>query len=447
MREDACTRCLDVKIVDFLKKQLSLRSDIPKMKTLYLFNPENDMALACGDPYYMAPANVRRMAAELSALPAWYADEGGEVLLDSSQRAEVLKSQCPLSLPVRWVTEVSFIYNKVCPWGWSPSLVRRLGEAGINADACPSRDRMERIRRLSGRQTAVQLLPRLRGVPSAHLCCDGSSQIKNSLSESEFPVSLFTSTVGESFILHSVEEVEKFVVAQPAALLKAPWSGSGRGIQYTSGDFPAPLKGWVEHILITQNEVVGEPCYDKLLDFAMEFLAESDGNIRFLGYSLFETDKRGSYKENMLAADADLESRLTDYVPVEVLHGIREKLVAELAIVIKGDYQGYLGVDMIICRIAEAGKESYALHPCVEINLRMNMGVVARLIYDRYVCQGTYGRYVIEYYRTPGEAEQTHQNLCRQYPLVIENGKVKSGYLSLTPVDESTAYQAYIIMD
>lgn len=75
------------------------------------------------------------------------------------------------------------------------------------------------------------------------------------------------------------------------------------------------------------------------------------------------------------------------------------------------------------------------------------MGVVARLIYDRYVCQGTYGRYVIEYYRTPGEAEQTHRNLCRQYPLVIENGKVKSGYLSLTPVDESTAYQAYIIMD
>lgn len=44
-------------------KHLSL---CPEMEALYLFNPENDMALACGDPYYMAPASARRMAAELS---------------------------------------------------------------------------------------------------------------------------------------------------------------------------------------------------------------------------------------------------------------------------------------------------------------------------------------------------------------------------------------------
>ena len=49
-------------------KHLSL---CPEMEALYLFNPENDMALACGDPYYMAPASARRMAAELSMLPAW----------------------------------------------------------------------------------------------------------------------------------------------------------------------------------------------------------------------------------------------------------------------------------------------------------------------------------------------------------------------------------------
>ncbi|WP_438871599.1 hypothetical protein [Phocaeicola sartorii] len=31
--------------------------------------------MGCGDPYYMAPANARRMAAELSVLPAWYAEQ------------------------------------------------------------------------------------------------------------------------------------------------------------------------------------------------------------------------------------------------------------------------------------------------------------------------------------------------------------------------------------
>ena len=45
-------------------KHLSL---CPEMEALYLFNPENDMALACGDPYYMAPASARRMAGFCSA--------------------------------------------------------------------------------------------------------------------------------------------------------------------------------------------------------------------------------------------------------------------------------------------------------------------------------------------------------------------------------------------
>ena len=35
-------------------KHLSL---CPEMEALYLFNPENDMALACGDPYYIIRFN------------------------------------------------------------------------------------------------------------------------------------------------------------------------------------------------------------------------------------------------------------------------------------------------------------------------------------------------------------------------------------------------------
>ena len=68
-------------------KHLSL---CPEMEALYLFNPENDMALACGDPYYMAPASARRMAAELSVLPAWYAEQGGTVWLDSALRKKTM---------------------------------------------------------------------------------------------------------------------------------------------------------------------------------------------------------------------------------------------------------------------------------------------------------------------------------------------------------------------
>ena len=406
------------------------------METLYLFNPENDMALACGDPYYMAPASARRMAVELSALPAWYADRGGAVWLDSPLRAKIIKKQFPLSLSVNWVSEFSPIYNKVYPWGWNPSLVRRLQEAGFPVTAYPPVERMNRIRQLSRRQTAVKVLHTLRRGGSV---CPPDDSPNGAFGRTHGSAP----TVGEAFVLSSVEEVESFVLSHARALLKAPWSGSGRGIQHTSGVFPPPLKGWVQHVLTTQRAVVGEPLYDKLLDFAMEFFADDRGQVRFVGYSLFETDKRGIYKENLLAADADIEARVAAYIPAEALRQIGGALLIELAAVIKGDYQGYLGVDMMVCRTSDGG---YAIHPCVEINLRMNMGVVARLIYDKYLCYGVQGRYVIEYYAQPGEAWRSHLALQEQNPLCVEDGKVKSGYLSLTPIEEGTAYQAYIII-
>ena len=398
-------------------KHLSL---CPEMEALYLFNPENDMALACGDPYYMAPASARRMAAELSMLPAWYAEQGGTVWLDSALRMKTMERQSFLPPSVNWTSEFLPIYNKVIPWGWNPSLVRRLQEAGFPDTAYPSVERMKRIRQISGRQTAVKVLRRL--------CRHIGGNIP---------------TLGEAFVLSSTEEVKAFVLSHPRALLKAPWSGSGRGIQYVSGSFTIPLEGWIRHILTTQHEVIGEPFYDKLLDFAMEFFADEWGQVHFIGYSLFETDKRGVYKENLLAADRVIEARISTYVSAEILHQVGRALQVELAEVIKGSYEGYLGVDMMVCRTQNSG---YAIHPCVEINLRMNMGVVARLIYDNYVCDGVQGRYVIEYYAKPGEAWHSHLALQEKHPLYLENGKVKSGYLSLTPVENNTSYQAYILI-
>lgn len=55
-------------------------------KTVFLFNPENDMALANFTPYYKVPAEIQRMAADLSVLPAWYAPAGSIVKLPSIGR-------------------------------------------------------------------------------------------------------------------------------------------------------------------------------------------------------------------------------------------------------------------------------------------------------------------------------------------------------------------------
>jgi len=72
------------------------------------------------------------------------------------------------------------------------------------------------------------------------------------------------------------------------------------------------------------------------------------------------------------------------------------------------------------------------------------MGVVARLFFDRYMCPDVCGRYVIEYYPRRGDALLFHEEMKRKHPLCLQDGRIKKGYLSLTPVFEDTAYQIYV---
>lgn len=381
------------------------------MKNLYLFNPENDMALASASPYYMTPGSIKKMAADLSALPGWYAPAGSDVLLADERQKEWMEKECRFRLPVGWRSEISPYYNKVCPWGWNPALLRKLADAGFVAESLLTGEEMCRVRNLSGRQTAVQLLPRLR----------------------------IDRTIGESFLFSSFEKLLQFSSRDEELLLKSPWSGSGKGIQKVKGGLQPPVYGWAKRIVASQGSIVAEPFYNKVLDFAMEFHAGKEG-VSFVGYSMFEADSRGIYKENVLASDRFIENVLASYVPLDVLVCIREKCMEELEKILAGTYVGCLGVDMMVCR--DGGE--YKIHPCVEINLRMNMGLVSRFLYDRYVDGERQGNYVMEYFSQRGEAFRFHELMKRDYPLEIEKDRIKSGYLSLTPVFEDTSYQIFM---
>lgn len=395
------------KCVVFLLKRTENRYICPRMKKLYIFNPENDMALASGSPYYMAPASIKKMASDLAMLPVWYADEGSAVLLADDRQVEWLRKECALPLPMEGWVEIPEEKVEVMPWGWNPALLHRLGDdirARVDVDA---------IRRLSSRRTAVDLLPKLR--------MDG--------------------TEGESCWLTSVDEVCAFAMKHDKVLLKAPWSGSGKGIQPLCGQPDDNLKGWTRRIIASQGGVVGEPFYQKVKDFAMEFKTSVSG-VKFVGYSLFEADARGIYKENVLASDESIGRKLSEYVPGALLNVIKERLQTELQWLLKNDYQGYLGVDMMVIRTADG----YAVHPCVEVNLRTNMGVVSRLFFERHVWGEVMGRYVIEYFPRPGEAYRFHEEMKEKRPLRLREGKIETGYLSLTPVFEDTNYQIFVVI-
>lgn len=395
--------------------------------SVYVFNPDYDMAMANFTPYYKAPAEIIRMAADLSVLPVWFADEGCGVKVDGLERvelfyrqlSEVCRTEVSWKKCFRWAGSTGWtdkwISAHYMPWGWTPSLVHRLRQEGVEDCYLPSFEKLCRIRYLSSRQRCLEVLPAFLG---------------------------WSGICGEMKWCTGLQEVEDFIYAKGNVILKAPWSGSGRGLWKVSTESWNPsLSGWVSRILKVQGGIMVEPIYDKVVDFAMEFIADEEG-VRFCGYSYFETDVHGNYKANCLMSNSAIEEKLSHYVSVDLLCKVRDTLEQVLSHLLGQDYQGYLGVDMMVCREGQG----FRIHPCVEINLRMNMGVLSRILYDRYVHPLSEGEYVVEHYTCDGAALSFHRDMVKDYPLEWKEQKIEKGYLPLTPVRKDTRFQAYLLV-
>lgn len=390
-------------------------------KALYIFNPEHDLALASGEANYMAPASARRMASELALLPMWYAKEGSAVLAPSAYNLDYVKKiQELLGLSVDLITEPELAIEPdldIRPWGWDVALRKRLSVLGVDEVLLPSMGQLNDLREYSHRSKAVALLPELQ---------------------------LNECFCGESYYLKTPEEWKRFVEGRKECLLKAPLSGSGKGLNWCKGIFTSFISGWCTRVAASQGGVIAEPIYNKVEDFAMEFYSDGAGELTFVGYSLFHTGKSGMYEGNCLLSNEAIRKKLSQYVPLEALMDLENCLKYRLSALVGTVYKGYLGVDMMICRFPENEKPVFRIHPCVEINLRMNMGVIARFLHDRYVRPGSTGRFVIDYHPSEGEALQEHERMSATYPLESREGRVYSGYLPLVPVHKRSCYRAWI---
>lgn len=304
---------------------------------LFVFNPENDMALADGHPGYTPPARIQQMRRELWWLPQWWAEED-DIVWDGEAR---------LDLPDD---------TTILPWGWSPMLCHQLQKAGVKASLLPSPDELEHIRQLSHRQTAVSLLQELHD----NLPLDGH-------------------LAGRSVICRSIEEAEAAVDSFGQALLKSPWSSSGRGLMQADG---TAWKAWADRILEAQGSVVVEQFLHKVSDFALEFWLDGKGGVEYKGLSLFYTNERGAYLGNWVAPEGQKLAWLAQYIPLPYLQEIRRWWEERLS---RFDYEGPVGIDMML---AQEG-----ICPCIEVNWRWTMGLVSCLVAE----QGRYGRMVVEY--------------------------------------------------
>lgn len=398
---------------------------------LYFFNPEADLALANNTENYMSPAIIRQMASDLGMLPVWYAEPGSAVLASSAYNEVYLKElqnlfglQACLLAPA----ELAGLHDfQIVPWGWNLSLRKLLLQEGIPDALVPSYEALQHYRNEASRTLLSERLSALFQEPF----CTGVSYNLYTLSDCR--------TYVDAACFSTCEEAAAEAVL-PGCVLKAPWSGSGKGLNWCRDGFTPSIEGWCARVLREQGCVVASPLYDKVKDFAMEFYADGVGQVMFVGYSSFTTNSRGAYLGNELLSHAAFENRMEHYLPVFRLRDVRFRLEQLLAVYARKGYRGYLGVDMMVCR----SSSGFLLHPAVEVNLRMNMGVVALVLQQHLLAPGCTGHFSIDYFPESAALYRQHQSDVQNFPLQVSGGKMLSGYLPLTPVTTQGRYRASV---
>lgn len=279
---------------------------------LCIFNPEHDLCLANGRAHYVPPHSAidfaRRDAGIMRTLyPGSHCCSAYDLpsLASTSQKY-------PFHAGLEPVTEV-------VAWGWNVVLKQALLKHGIEERLLPTDDAIDTIRELQHRSTVLPLQP-------------------------------------DCHAVFSVEEMDGLLTEGGNWVMKAPWSGAGRGLHWVCGCLTPHDKDWMAKTIASQRCIIAEPRRAVVANVALEYR-----DCLFIGYSYFTTGS-GVYKENIYWTDERIENTFP-------LLPVRERIEYWLEANIWPRYQGPLGVDLMVCADGE-------VH-VAEINFRHTMGMVA----------------------------------------------------------------------
>ena len=275
---------------------------------LCIFNPEHDLCLANGRAHYVPPRSAIDFARRgASLMQVLYPD-----------------SRCLSVYDIIQSSTLSDQFDRIVPWGWNLTLKYELLKQGVPATLMPSDEVLARWRMLQHRTTILPLQPQSRAATTA-------------------------------------EEVRLMISQYRSVVMKAPWSGAGRGLRWVTDRLGEQDVSWLNKVVREQRCVIVEPRREVAADFALEYIIDKQG-LRFLGYSLFES-AHGVYQSNRLLLD-DVICRRVGITSVE-RQGLEDWLCAHVS----PFYQGPLGVDFIL--------DTQGRRYLSEMNLRHTMGWVA----------------------------------------------------------------------
>jgi len=357
------------------------------MARLHFFFPENDLALALDKSNYTPPPAASRLRVSGATLPLWFGDDGDEFIADGVNARWLADMRGRFGMNIKpysgWHDAM-----RPAPWGWSLASRRVLSLRGVPDSVLPSDSSLGAMRMLSHRRISAFIARRLGAV---------------------LPFSI----APPAEEIHAIGDIDGFLARYPQAVLKLPWSSSGRGLIVLRRDELDARRSSVEGAIRRQGMLMAEPRFEKKLDFALLFTMDG-GRCRYVGISVFRTVQFGSYAGNILAPQSDLLAMASGACAPGHLQAVAEALPAVLEEIIGPAYDGPVGVDMMAVTNAD-----YSIAPAVELNLRMTMGHVCLRLYERYITDGCHGSFYIS--STPV-----------RFDAIVRNSRLVAGSLPLS---------------
>ena len=406
----------------------------PTHPNLYLFNPTCEYAIANGNVSWQANRVLQKMESDLATLPMFLATSNDYIWVDRMPSENYLASLQDLNMDIphfftREHTKseafCSQRWNRLMPWGWSPAAHKKL--QAFKSSCAPS----------FKASPVFQWNPTFKNYYSKKFGLEIVKKIKH-----KYPHDAFVADNEIARICTSKNEIEQLLSEWKKLMIKAPWSSSGRGLQAITKT-PVHEKVWekVLGIIKEQGYTIVEPYRDKQADLAFQFEI-SEGEIRYLGISNFFTDAKGQYQGNHLnglpsSVDPTLKKFIEStsaFVIQSLIQTIQESNLGNI-------YEGNFGVDTLIFKDKNGELKT---NPCQEINLRQNMGLLA-LQLERRIAPNRQGSYRM-WYQSGQSFAPFSEKMKEKYPLILNHGKIESGFFPLTEAHPDSIFGAYLLV-
>jgi len=398
---------------------------------IYYFNPTCELAVANGSFSYQPPLLLQEMEHDLSILPFVFCTENDIVLTEKPPSVIFLQKFEKLGFDLPRFCSLAELealpgnsFDAIYPWGWSPATHFKLKNL---KEKCSETFKLSPVfnwndehQLLFERSTSLDFLSGLLG---------------------NIPPNWFIRKEMIGTKITSCEEIEFILEKHSPLVLKAPMSSSGRGIQIIrTAKLNTSNKQWISGVLKQQNYLIAEPYLEKLMDLSFQFQVLSDSKIEYMGFSVFETNSNGQYRCTLIHPD------LKKIVPEENVFELM-RMISITANILgntleKSKYaswhRGFLGVDAMIFK----QQKSLMIQPCIEINSRMNMGILTMFL-ERKIHPDSTGKFELFYGSANGYCDFVDKQLLLNPPK-SKQGKIYSGFLPLVEPNAKNKFGAYI---